>query len=172
MTNTKITQVQNQLYSMIDDEYEKALFAQSLWMSEVAKREVQRSQMKMKGSEKTWYELRVNFSRYTFSVRWYRISFQQHGDKAVRLSIGIALPTTKKGYSRKNFPIASEWEQDLIMQCEEILQPIRNNVKTLGLMHKNLTQLAKDNSVDFSFTPIKDRVQMQSDSIQKFKSRL
>lgn len=69
MSNNKITELQKYIYTMIDEEYDKAIFAQSLWMSSIAKREVQRSRMKLTSSEKTRYELRVVFSRYSFVVR-------------------------------------------------------------------------------------------------------
>ena len=166
----KISELQECIYSLVDSAYEDASITQSLWMNEVAKREVKRRQMKINGSEKTHYELRVEFSRYSFIVRWRRIYFTHIKGKPTRMYKAVSQPGPT-GYKSSSLKYASEWELELIMGCESQLSMVRKKLRQLGSMHKNLTLYSKEAGVDFTFIPIKDRVQVQQNSIHKFKAR-
>ena len=170
MERDEIAEIQKRIYSLVDSAYEDASITQSLWMNEVAKREVKRRQMKINGSEKTHYELRVEFSRYSFAVRWRQIYFKHINGKPTRMYKAVSQPGVN-GYKRGCFNYASDWELELIMNCENQLHLIRKKLRQLGFIHKNLTLYSKEAGVDFTFIPIKDRVQVQQNSIHKFKAR-
>jgi len=159
------------LYSLIDQNYERAVQIQRVWMKKIAEREVRRTYSTERNKEKTNYEFRIELSTIGFACRWVRIQFVKHGLKITRVVHTVAMPESGK-YRASQFKHAEPWELELITQMEESLGKIRSQVKLLTKAHQSLIASSKHSEFakPIQSVAIKHRVEPSPYSIKQFKS--
>lgn len=160
------------IYEEIDREYHRANEVYQNWMTVIAKREVERSQRKLDKSEKTNYELRLEFNGNAFTIRWLKVTFTRHhtSKRLTKLYENISIPEDGK-YKKGKFPKADEWELKMVMYAEDALAPIRAKVKHLMKAHQNVIYAAKVMKSDVQVKPQVSRVDKTDLTIAKIKQR-
>lgn len=158
--------LRDEIYKRIDLIYDAVCDAQSVWMKQVALTEVNRTSME----EKTNYELRIEFSGPSFTIRWVSFQFVLHGNKKTRVVKGISIPESGK-YTQSQFKRAQAWELDLINGVEESISPYRVQLKHLMKMHQTMLHLGKVSNRPVTAIPMKERVTKPSYSISDYKNR-
>ncbi|GMQ49709.1 conjugative transfer protein MobI(A/C) [Vibrio sp. 10N] len=160
------------IYDEIDREYYRANEVYQNWMTVIAKREVERSQRKLDKSEKTNYELRLEFAGNSFALRWLKVTFTRHhtSKKLTKLYENISVPEDGR-YKKGKFQKADEWELKMVMYAEEALSPIRVKVKHLMKAHQNVIYAAKSMNTDVQIKPQASRVEKTDLTIAKIKQR-
>ena len=158
--------LRDEIYKRIDLIYEAVCDAQSGWMRKVAMSEVNRTTME----ERTNYELRIEFSGPSFTIRWFSFQFVRHGNKKTRVVKSISIPRSGK-YQRSQFRKAQDWEMELIMAIEDSISSYRVQIKHLMKTHQSLMYLSKESSRPIEAVPMKKRVTKPNHSISNYKNR-
>ncbi|NAZ94262.1 conjugative transfer protein MobI(A/C) [Vibrio toranzoniae] len=158
--------LRDEIYKRIDLIYEAVCDAQSVWMKRVALAEVNRTTVE----EKTNYELRVEFSGPSFTIRWICFQFVLHGNKKTRVVKGLSIPESGR-YRESQFNRAQDWELDLIKGVEESISPYRVQLKHLMKMHQTMLHLGKVSNRPVTAIPISERVTKPSHSISDYKNK-
>lgn len=84
--------IRDEIYAETDRLYETATTIHRGWVKKVARRELDRlGDAKLK-TEKTIYELRLEFSGPSFVIRWNKVLFVKNNNKPIRLVKSIAVP--------------------------------------------------------------------------------
>ncbi|WP_028865263.1 conjugative transfer protein MobI(A/C) [Psychromonas aquimarina] len=164
------TELKDKLYSVIDSLYIDTVMYQEMWMAKIAKRELSLSDNDYKNNQAIKYQLRVEFSGSGFIIRWLTCKFVRNNSKVIRLTKAIAIPRNGM-YSKDKFKDASEWELALILELENILGPIRNQLKHLMKCHISLRNASKAIGEKFDAIDIKHRVEIPTASIKGFKEK-
>ncbi len=159
------------IYEKIDELYKKSSILQTAWMRQVAEREYNRSYADKKNPEKTNYQLRIEFSGFTFRIRWFEIQFVKNGAKTIRLSKAIAAPVSGK-CKMSQFSKAQGWELFLIEKFEEEYALVRNQLKHLGKAHQSIVWASKSSSETLETKEIKYRVTKPTKTIKSIKEAL
>lgn len=163
--------IQNAIYSQIDDLYLETVLYQDMWMRKVAQRELSLSRNDYLNGKGIRYQLRVEFSESTFVIRWISCTFIHNSNRAVRVTKSIAIPRNGK-YTKPQFKHASEWELDLILEVEKYLAPIRHQLKHIMKMHFALGNAFQTNGDKLIPLKIKDKVTPTTVSIKYYKKKL
>lgn len=163
--------IRDAIYEEIDSLYNVAVGVQTTWMKKVAEREVNRDYSDKNNMERTSYELRVEFKGCSFTLRWLHIQFVKRSGKTIRVVKSIAIPENGK-YKLSSFKYANEWEQEYISQIEDVLAPIRVQLKHLMKAHQSILYADKAGRKELTSIEIKDRVEVNSNSIQQFKKNI
>lgn len=164
--------IRDEIYAEIDRMYETAMTIHRGWMKKVARRELDRVGDVKLNTEKTNYELRLEFSGSSFVIRWNKISFVRNNDKPIRLVKSIAVPNNGI-YKEINFKEAESWDLALIMQAESALGPIRQQLKHLMKAHRSIVWASKViGSDEIEVKLMNSRVTVPDYSIKKFKNQM
>jgi hypothetical protein len=158
--------MRDEIYKRIDLIYYAVCDTQSAWMKRVAIQETNRDSY----DERTNYELRVEFSGSSISIRWLYYRFVLRGNNKVRVLKSISIPENGK-YEKYQFKHAQDWELDIITGIEEAISPYRVQLKHLMKAHQSIIYAAKASNRPINPIPIKNRVEKQSHSIAKYKQQ-
>lgn len=159
--------IRDEIYAEIGCLYETAMTIHRGWMKKVARRELDRvGDVKLK-TEKTIYELRLEFSGPSFVIKWNKVSFVRNNNKPIRLVRSLAVPNN--GIYKE----AEGWELALIMQAESALAPIRQQLKHLMKAHRSIVWASKViDSDEIEVKLMNSRVAVPDYSIKKFKNQM
>ncbi len=135
---------------------------------QIAERESNRQYGVNIQKESTNYELNLDFSGASFSVRWFNVGFVRNGTRVVRLRKSIAVPKNRR-YTEANFKKAEPWELEIILQIESVMFPIRNQLISLMKAHYNILMAAKSGGIKINTMDLRERVTPKEISIKMFK---
>lgn len=162
--------LQNHLYTAMNELYRKAKIRQQLWMRKIAKRELSFSADDYKNDLRIKYQLRIEFSGPSFIIRWFRYDFYRNGGKLVRVVKSVPSPKNGK-YTKGHFKDASEWELDVILRLEFALSKIRAQTKILMDCHRAFLCAIKIENVDIPVKNLCFRVSPNPASIKTYKEK-
>lgn len=168
-------EIQEAIYKKIDDLFDDAQYIIMVWMKEVAKREKNREGTALGREERTNYEFRIELSGPSFRLRWFNIKFVKRTGKGLK-PLRVAKPVSLGEFDKvgiKKFPLAQDWELELIQNVEKHASEIRAQLKHLMKAHQSITYAAKAAGIsDFKPVPIKQRVTITKYSISEFKQKM
>ncbi|EOX3447525.1 conjugative transfer protein MobI(A/C) [Vibrio cholerae] len=160
------------IYDEIDGLYTHAEMLRNSWMHKVAEREMKRTYIAGQATEKTTYEMRVEFSGISFRIRWLEVGFIRTGGRTIRLTKSIACPDSGR-YKMSQFKKANEWELLLIDTIEQSMGNVRVKLKHLGKCHNSVVWADKVNKKPTITTKeMKYRVERKDRSIKKIKQSM
>lgn len=164
--------IRDEIYAEIGRLYETATTIHRGWMKKVARRELDRLEDVKLKTEKTIYELRLEFSGPSFVIKWNKVSFVRNNNKPIRLVRSLAVPNNGI-YKEVSFKEAEGWELALIMQAESALAPIRQKLKHLMKAHRSIIWASKViDSDEIEVKLMNSRVTVPDYSIKKFKNQM
>lgn len=163
-------EIQNAIYTELDMLYDEAKLYLEIWMTRVAKRELQRKNNPA-NKERTNYYLALEFNGLAFRPRWFRVQFVKNGQRTLRLSKSLSVPKNNQ-YSIAQFKYAEDWELDLIEEVEEGLSIVRKKVALLMKAHQSIIGAAKIDNEPLIVSSCKERVEVTTQSIAKIKESI
>lgn len=170
---TAVQAIIDEIYNEIDRLYYESRSVYERWMTLMARREVDRKNRRLEHDERTNYELKLEFKENSFSVRWLSVMFirNQKTGRSQKIYKSVAVPVNGS-YGRTKFPKASEWELEVILHAEEVLGPIRNQIKHLMKAHQSIIYACKSGHVNIEIKPLVTRVEKTELTIASIKERL
>jgi hypothetical protein len=166
--------IRSEIYKVIDELYGDASLYLAAWGRKVVKKELVLANKTTKDfSQNTAYQLKIEVSGSSFIIRWLRIRFIRNNGKVVRLRHAVAIPRSGK-YTRANFPHAPNWELDMIEELEELLAPIRNQLKNLMKAHYSIIYASRslDDEDSLEGIPLSARVDTTQFSMSDYRNSI